>query len=315
MSAAGGQAAEEVADAAGDGRAEREEDRGHAGGSVADGPRRGDGVELVRVVEHGRLGRAGGAAVVVAGDRVQQLRAHCGIERRRRAPRSAAGRGGRGRAAGPPRSAGTPAPRPSSRVRPTSWSERGREQQVGAQARVELRGLAAERRDADRVLEQAARVGVVRLGGRERAERGASCESSDEAAHDRRASPACEISAARNSRKPSSSSASRRSLGVELAGIGVGRLERAHVELEPVAEARRGRARAPRRPRRSGRRAARRRSRPAPRSGRSGRRARARGTARPSSSAAAACARPRRRPRRRGPRRARRCCSRASLGA
>src|SRR5947199_8591045 len=36
-------------------------------------PRRRDGVELVRVVEDGRLGGTGGAAVVVAGDRVQQL--------------------------------------------------------------------------------------------------------------------------------------------------------------------------------------------------------------------------------------------------
>jgi hypothetical protein len=37
-------------------------------------PRRGDRVELVRVVEDGRLGRAGGARVVVDGDRVQELR-------------------------------------------------------------------------------------------------------------------------------------------------------------------------------------------------------------------------------------------------
>ena len=49
--------------------------------------------------------------------------------------------------------------------------ERGREQQVAAQPRVELRRLARERRDADRVLEQAARVGVVVLG-----RRGERCE-------------------------------------------------------------------------------------------------------------------------------------------
>ena len=40
----------------------------------------------------------------------------------------------------------------------------------------------------------------------------------------------------RNSRNPASSSASRRSAGVSVAGIDVGRLERAHVELQPVAE-------------------------------------------------------------------------------
>src|SRR5207249_5429588 len=36
-------------------------------------PRRGDGVELVRVVEDGRLGGAGGTGVVMARDCVQQL--------------------------------------------------------------------------------------------------------------------------------------------------------------------------------------------------------------------------------------------------
>ena len=39
--------------------------------------------------------------------------------------------------------------------------ERRGEQQVGSQPRMQLRGLAAERRHADRVLEQPARVGVV----------------------------------------------------------------------------------------------------------------------------------------------------------
>ena len=49
--------------------------------------------------------------------------------------------------------------------------------------------------------------------------------------------PGCEISAARNSRKPSSSSASRRIAGAIDDGIDVLRgLERAHVELQPVAE-------------------------------------------------------------------------------
>ena len=42
--------------------------------------------------------------------------------------------------------------------------ERAGEQQVGAQARMELRELPADRGDADRVLEQAAGVDVMRLG-------------------------------------------------------------------------------------------------------------------------------------------------------
>ena len=51
--------------------------------------------------------------------------------------------------------------------------ERGGEDDVVAEARMELRGLAAERGDADRVLEEAARVAVVTVGrgGGERPER------------------------------------------------------------------------------------------------------------------------------------------------
>ena len=45
--------------------------------------------------------------------------------------------------------------------------ERRGEQQVGAEARVELRGLAGEGRDADGVLEQAAGIRVMRLRRRE----------------------------------------------------------------------------------------------------------------------------------------------------
>ena len=129
-------------------------------------------------------------------------------------------------------------PRRSSRTRPTSCSSAAREQQVGAQPRVELRGLARERRHADRVLEQAARVGVVRVRGRERAQRRAELRVAEHAARRPRASPACEISPARNSRNPSSSSASRRICGASRPGSASGGLERAQLELEPVAEAR-----------------------------------------------------------------------------
>ena len=65
--------------------------------------------------------------------------------------------------------------------------ERRGEQEVVAQARVELGGLAAERRDADRVLEQPARVAVVavRPGGRKRAKRRADLVVAEDARDDR----------------------------------------------------------------------------------------------------------------------------------
>ena len=47
---------------------------------------------------------------------------------------------------------------------PDIVDERRRQHELGAQARMELRRLAAERRDADRVLEQAAGVGVMVVG-------------------------------------------------------------------------------------------------------------------------------------------------------
>ena len=51
--------------------------------------------------------------------------------------------------------------------RPPDVVEDGRrEHELGAEARVELRGLAAQRRHADRVLEEPAGVGVVVVGGR-----------------------------------------------------------------------------------------------------------------------------------------------------
>ena len=157
--------------------------------------------------------------------------------------------------------------------------ERRGEQEVGAQARVELRRLAAERRDADGVLEQAARVGVVAVGRRRAARAASAVRRAPRATVARR--PGCVSSAARNSRKPSSSSASRRIAGASEAGsTSAPPRSSARRAAAGRGSARRGRARAPRRPRRSARRAARRRSRPVPRCGRSGRRARARGTAR-----------------------------------
>ena len=66
---------EEVRESPRQARAERESDRPHrATLAVRNGTRRSDRVELIRVVEHRRLGGAGRACVVVAGDRVQELR-------------------------------------------------------------------------------------------------------------------------------------------------------------------------------------------------------------------------------------------------
>ena len=117
--------------------------------------------------------------------------------------------------------------------------ERRGEEEVGAQPGMELRDLAADRRDADRVLEQPARVAVVAVDGRGQcAEPTAQRVVADEAPDGRASGPACEISPARNSRKPSSSSPSRRRRRCERLRIEIlDRLERADLELQPVAEA------------------------------------------------------------------------------
>ncbi len=79
-----------------------------------------------------------------------------------RAPRSVASRGGRARAAGSLGRLGVRRGRPEL-LRPADVMEQRRNaEQVASETRVELGELAADRRHADRVLEQAARVGVVR---------------------------------------------------------------------------------------------------------------------------------------------------------
>lgn len=122
--------------------------------SVRNGPRRGDGVELVRVVQDGRLGSARRARVVVAGDGVEKLVGRVEIfeeaepevdvaeelslprrrEDRRRAELACAS---------------------------DVMDERSGNQQIRAEPRVDLTELAAQRRHADRVLEQPARIRVV----------------------------------------------------------------------------------------------------------------------------------------------------------
>ena len=128
---------------------------------VRDGPRRRDRVELVRVVEHRRLGGPRRAGVVVHRDACSSsarcapsspsacssISAQAEVDVAEQPP--LLGRRERRRRA------------PSSSVRPTSWTSAAASEQVAAQPRMELRRLAAERRHADGVLEQAAGVGVV----------------------------------------------------------------------------------------------------------------------------------------------------------
>ena len=136
-----------------------------------------DRVELVRVVEDGRLGGARGAGVVVRADRVQQLGPDSGFERRGslldqtqtevHVPEQATFLGG------PEHRAARQLDRAADVVQ-----QRRREQEVGAEPRMELRQLAADRRDADGVLEQPAGVAVVALDRRRRSAADARSSSS-----------------------------------------------------------------------------------------------------------------------------------------
>ena len=114
--------------------------------------------------------------------------------------------------------------------------QRGGQQQVAAQPLVQLCRLAADRRDADRVLEQPAGVRMVRLRGREPPERRSNRlvvqEAQDRGAQARMRDLGGEelekafelVRVAPNGRR-------------QVGRIGLGRrLERAHVDLQPVAE-------------------------------------------------------------------------------
>ena len=130
---------------------------------VADGPGRGLRVELVRVVEHGGLGRPRGLPVVVDGDRVQELGPGLGVQ-------------ARGPFLDQPQAEmdmteqapllGLAERRAASELdgSPDVVQERGGEEEIVAEARVELRRLAAEGGDTDRVLEQPTGVAVVPVG-------------------------------------------------------------------------------------------------------------------------------------------------------
>ena len=255
------------------------------------GPRRGDGVELVRVVERRGLGGARRAQVVVHRDGVQQLRGSARAPRARGAPRctwpssrpSSVGRNAGGG--------------PSSRVRPTSctsaaasrrsarrrgWSCASSWQIVATPTVCSSSPPAYEWWPSS--VAGYARSGVSASTRRdERAQRLVVDLRREERRRIPRARPrrAAAPARARPDRRPRARARAPR------AGAGRGTSPRV-----------RGRAR--RRPRRSARRAARRRSTRGRRCGRSRRRARARGTARRSACAASASSAPRRRRRRPG---------------
>ena len=118
--------------------------------------------------------------------------------------------------------------------------QRGGEQEVVAQARMELGGLAAERRDADRVLEQAAGVAVVpvRPGGGERAERRPDARRRRGRPRRAPARPGCDDLAREEVEEAVELVGIAAHRGRQLGGIRVGRgLDGAHLHLEPAAEA------------------------------------------------------------------------------
>ena len=210
-------AAEIVRDAPRHARREGEERRGHVSYRTS----RGDRVELVRVIEHRRLRRAARARIVVRADRVQEL----GAQRRLQV-------GGaildEAQAEMDVAEEGSFLRRPEERcaaeldLPAEVVEERRGEQEIRPQARMELRRLAAQRRDADGVLQQTAGVGVMPVDGRRQLAQPRRSAASATTASTTRRSPGWAISAARNSRKPSSSSLSRRMAGIRLAGSASG---------------------------------------------------------------------------------------------
>ena len=129
-------------------------------------------VQLIRVVEHGRLGGACGRAVVVACDGVEKLGENGRVEV---APALLDHPQPEVDVPEKPALVGLPERRSRTELADPAdvMEERRGEHEVQSETRMELCGLATQRRDADRVLEEASRVAVVPVaaGRRERAKR------------------------------------------------------------------------------------------------------------------------------------------------
>ena len=114
------------------------------------------------MVEAGGLGGSRRARVVVAGDRVQQLGARALVELRRPLLDKAQAEMD---VTEQPALLGDLEPRARLQLAGTAdvVQQRCAEQEIGAQPRMKLHELPADRRDADRVLEQPAGIDVMRL--------------------------------------------------------------------------------------------------------------------------------------------------------
>ena len=137
------------------------------------------------MVQHGGLGRSRGGPVVMACDGVEELREDGRVEvagALLEHPQAEV------HVAEEPALLGRPERRATAELAdaPDVVQERGGQQEVVTQPGMQLRGLAAERRDSDGVLEQAAGVAVVPVcpGRRKRAECLPDLRVADERAHD-----------------------------------------------------------------------------------------------------------------------------------
>ena len=120
-------------------------------------------VELVRVVENCRFGGSRGMPVVVARDFVEELGEDGRVEVARTSldhPESEVD------VSEEPALLGLTKRRPGSELVSTAHvvEERRGEQEIVPEARMKLRSLATQGRDADRVLEQPSRVAVMAVG-------------------------------------------------------------------------------------------------------------------------------------------------------
>ncbi len=113
------------------------------------------------------------------------------------------------------------------------------EEQIGAQARMELRRLPAQRRDSDRVLEEASRVAVMAISSRcrETAQRAANVSVAHERVHERR-EPGVQDLRGEEVEEPVELVGVPSERRCQLGGVCIlGGLNRAHLHLQLAAEA------------------------------------------------------------------------------